>query len=265
MAKDDAAALKKSRSVNDVTRIINFFLNLNRLQLGASYSAQDPTEVIPLHSPRTSPVKAFELRVERTGSWKSRRMTIEPMDVDSGSKSTCYKVTYDEMLVVKVPPRSITNFNEYINGINFERRIVDRLSSDIECIVPSISVVLQRIPRFCDNEGLRPEELETKYTKWLKDSPQLQQYLKIEDSFAYFMDLSKHDFFSNVLHKMHNTQKEMQKEILSNYDALWDLELFEQRYGTENSAAFFSVNDVNTYFEKKISPFLEQYFDSMRN
>ena len=57
MAKDDAAALKKSRSVNDVTRIINYFLNLYRLQLGASYSAQDPTEVIPLHASRTSPVK----------------------------------------------------------------------------------------------------------------------------------------------------------------------------------------------------------------
>ena len=135
-------------------------------------------------------------------------MTIEPMDVDNGSKSTCYKVIYDEMLVVKVPPRSITNFNAYIHGMNFERRIVDRLSSDIECIVPSISVVLQKIPRLCDNEGLRPEELETKYTKWLKDSPQLQQYLKIGDSFAYFMDLSKHDFFSSVLDKMHNIQKQ---------------------------------------------------------
>jgi len=263
MAKDDAATLKKSRNTNDVTRILKYFLNLYRLQLGASYSDRDPAEVIPLHSSRTSSIKAFELRVERVGSWKSRRMTIEPMDVDGGSKSTCYKVIYDEMLVVKVPPRAIINFNEYIHGINFERRIVDRLSPDIECIVPSISVVLQKIPRFCDNEGLKPEELETKYTKWLKDSPQLQQYLKIGDSFAYFMDLSKHDFLSSVLDKMHNIQKEMQKEILSNYDALWDLELFEQRYGSENAAAFFSVNDVNTYFEKKISPFLEQYFNSM--
>jgi serine/threonine protein kinase len=124
-------------------------------------------------------------------------------------------------------------------------------------------VVLQRIHRFCDNDGIRPEELETKYKKWLKDSPQLQQYLKIGDSFAYFMDLSKHEFLSSVLHKIHNIQKEMQKEILSNYDALWDFELFEQRYGTENAAAFFKINDVITYFEKEISPFLEQYFESM--
>jgi serine/threonine protein kinase len=263
MVKDNAATLKESRSNDGMTRIINFFLNLYQLQLGASYSAQDPTEVIPLRSHRTSPVKAFELRVKHADTWKSRRMTIEPMDVGSGSKSTCYKVTYDEMLVVKVPPRSINDFNEYINGINFERRIVDRLSSDIECIAPSISVVLQRIPRFYDKQGLRPEELEIKYTKWLKDSPQLQKYLKIGDSFAYFMDLSKYEFFSSVLHKIHNIQKELQKEILSNYDALWDLELFEQRYGTENAAAFFSINDVNTYFEKEISPFLEQYFESM--
>jgi serine/threonine protein kinase len=263
MAKDNTAALKKSRIEDGMTGIIVFFLNLYRLQLGASYSVQAPTDVIPLHSPRTSPVKAFELRVEHEGTWRSRRMTIEPIDAGSGSKSTCYKVTYDEKLVVKVPPRSIDDFNEYVNGINFERRIVDRLSTDIECIAPSISVILQRIPRFYDKQGLRPEELEIKYTKWLKDSPQLQKYLKIGDSFAYFMDLSKHDFFSSVLHKIHNIQKELQKEILSNYDALWDLELFEQRYGTENAAAFFNINDVNTYFEKEISPFLEQYFESM--
>ena len=263
MAKDNVTASKKSRNDGGITGIIKFFLDLYRLQLGASYSAKEPAEVIPLPSPGTSPEKAFELRVDHVGTWKSRRMTIEPMDVGSGSKSTCYKVTYDEKLVVKVPPRSIDDFNEYINGINFERQIVDRLSSDIECIVPSISVVLKKIPRFHDKQGLRPEELEIKYTKWLKDSPQLQEYLKIGDSFAYFMDLSKHDFFSSVLGRIHNIQEELQKEILSNYDALWDLELFEQRYGTENTSAFFSVNDVNTYFEKKIPPFLEQYFESM--
>jgi hypothetical protein len=239
--------------------VLQFFLNLYKYQLGASHSDDDPSEIVPLSSDNYGKEFTYELRVERQGKLKSRRMALGLMEESSGSKSTCFKVVYDDVLVVKIPPHPIIDFDKYIERINIERRIAEKLSSGIECIAPSVSALLKRIPRFSDNEGLTPEELEKKYIIWLKRFPRLQEHLKIGKTFAFFMNLSKHSFFSSEIAKLHAIEAEIQKEILCNYDTLWNLELFEDRYGLDNTSAFFSINEVFAGYEKEITPLLDQY------
>jgi serine/threonine protein kinase len=205
------------------------------------------------------PGSTYELRVKREGKWRLRRMAVGLIEESSGSKSTCFKVIYDDLLIVKIPPYQLNDFDKYIERINFERFIANRLSPDIECVSPSISAVLGRIPRFSEKAGLTPHQLEMRYIEKLKINPTLQRHLKIGNTFAFFMNLSKHAFFNTVVAKMHSLEPEMQNEMLGNYDTLWNLAVFEKRYGIDNASAFFSINEVLSGYENEIAPLLKQH------
>ena len=109
--------------------VLQFFLNLYKYQLGASHTDDDPSEIVPLSSENYGKEFTYELRVERQGQLKSRRMALGLMEESSGSKSTCFKVVYDDVLVVKIPPHPLINFDEYIERINVEGRIAENDSS----------------------------------------------------------------------------------------------------------------------------------------
>ncbi|MEZ4604972.1 MAG: hypothetical protein R2861_16690 [Desulfobacterales bacterium] len=57
------------------------------------------------------------------------------------SKSTIYKVIYDDQLVIKIPPKPFTNFAKYLKYINNERHIVS-------CLTPPSNLCLPAFPRF---------------------------------------------------------------------------------------------------------------------
>jgi hypothetical protein len=237
----------------------HFFLDLYRYQLGAKYSDDDPAEMVPMPSDDFGPGSTYELRVKCEGKWRSRRMAVGLIEESSGSKSIIFKVIYDDLLIVKIPAYPLNDFDKYIDRINFERCIANRLSPDIECVSPSISSVLGRIPRFSDKEGLTPQRLEMRYIKKLKKNPTLQRHLKIGNTFAFFMNLSKHAFFNAVVTKIHSLELEMQDEMLGNYDSLWNLAAFEERYGIYSASAFFSINQVLAGYENEIAPLLEKH------
>jgi serine/threonine protein kinase len=98
-----------------------------------------------------------------------------------------------------------------------------------------------------------------RYIEKLKINPTLQRHLKIGNTFAFFMNLSKHAFFNTVVAKMHSLEPEMQNEMLGNYDTLWNLAVFEKRYGIDNASAFFSINEVLSGYENEIAPLLKQH------
>ena len=257
----------KSSSIQKVgathrKNIVNFFLNLYKLQLGAvdPDSTQGEFTLIRRRAPGGD--HAYELKVEIGGKWQTRRMTIGPAGESSGSRSFCYRVIYDDLLIVKIPPRPIVDIGRYIESLHFERRIAETLSPAIECSVPNVSAILNKIPKYRDNKGLAPEEQENRFIHWLKQTPRLQNHLKIGDSFAFFMALSKNLFLNSVAAGIHDIELEMQNETLGNCDPLWDIAFFEDKYGSDNEDVFFGIHDVFSEYDRQVLPFIEQYLEA---
>ena len=122
---------------------------------------------------------------------------------------------YDDIFVVKIPPAPIRSFFQYMEEIKSERKIVDKLKPEIECIYPSVSCILRKVPPFSkEKDFMDAEAFEDRCIQQLNNNPGLQRYLKIGDSFAFFMDMSKHHFMSHVIETMHDTHRSVQKEIM---------------------------------------------------
>lgn len=238
--------------------ILQFFLNIFRVQTGAS--EQEPSKYIHLSSHSLSGLDdTYELYVAHDGEWNSRRMTIAPLGDGSGSKSMCFKVIYDDLLVIKIPPVAISDFDEYISNINFERSIAEKLMSNIECITPELSAVLRKVPPFVNSSDLPPDQLESMCLRYLKKYPRYQELLKIGDSFVFFMNLSKNSFLSQVLDNMHNMNHKIHQEIVSHSDILWNMMAFENKFGGDCMTIFFGINEVFTRYEEDIKALLKQY------
>ena len=239
--------------------IVQFFLNLFRLQLGGVASDGDSAEAIPVNSNEVSQSYTYELRVRRYGDWKSRRMTIGPIGGNVESRSMCYKVVYDDVLVVKIPPYQISSFSKYLESINRERRILQRLIPSIRCVSPSISALLKRIPRFYDKKKLPPEKLEKEYIRTLRNNKNYQSHLKIGNTFVFFMELSEYPFLCDIIEKMHNVASKVRDEILENTVVLRDLNEFEAIYGSGMPTVFLGMYDAYNEYEKGISQLADQY------
>ena len=259
MSKMQTVISEKDQSVTLDDYIIKFFINLYKLQIGAS--DLDIGEAVPVEpsSHDYGRDKTYILNVKHRGQLRSRRMSIGKLGDNTANKSICFKVIYDDILVVKVPPQPVTEFEEYIENINTERQVTGQLNGFINCVTPSIAVILKKIPFFQDKEKLSLPELENKYIAWLKEKPGLQNNLKIGKTFVIFMSLSKYAFFDQVISKLHNTKTEMQAEINRNIDALWDIENFENLYGVHHNAIFSKINMACTTFEKMVASLLKKH------
>ena len=87
--------------------IVEFFLNIFKLQMNLPGRAG---QYRMISEEDAAADQIFELRVKGEDQWISRRMTISPLGEESGSKSKCFKVIYDDMIVIKMPPSPITDF-----------------------------------------------------------------------------------------------------------------------------------------------------------
>ncbi len=242
--------------------VVEFFLDLYKRQLEASESAV--SDILPVKSHAESPDTIYEFHVENDEKKTSRRMTIATLGEGSGSKSKCFKVAYDNLIVVKIPPSSITNFAEYIRNIRAEGRIALNLAPEIEYVAPGVTAILKKIKGFSDAEAFSPEALEKRYVKWLVKNQDYQDYLKIGESFVFFMDLSKNSFLSYVVDEMHDKRafkNRVQEEIMEARNLLWDVLEFEGKYGGENLSIFFDMNRIYSDYETKIRKALKKYED----
>jgi serine/threonine protein kinase len=228
--------------------IVRFFSNLFKFQVKADPDA--PVEFVPLISKNSSPTHIFELRVKQMTDWAKRRMTIGPLGEDSGSKSKCYYVIYDIHMVVKIPVRPIVDFEEYIESIKKEVHIVNKLSPK-ECIIPKVSVILGLIHKFPYMKDYSSEKLEEVYINWLRKHTEYQEYLKINGSFAFFMDLSKYHFLGNIIDDLHDVGNSLAAEISQNAQIIWEPTKFKGRYGVENDAVV-AVREVYSRCEADI-------------
>jgi serine/threonine protein kinase len=253
-----AAKPKEARPAGDAlpsrTDIVHFFLNIFRQQVEAPPDA--PTEIIPLGDCAPGSMLLFELRVKHRSEWVKRRMTIGPLGETSGSKSKCYYVIFDRHIVVKVPPKPIRDFEEYIASIRKEHRIVERLSPK-ECIIPNVSVVLGLIPGIPLPAGASGGGAEADYIGWLRRSTQNQAALKIKDTFVFFMDLSRYYFLSRIVDELHDLSAPIRTELNSAAELLRHPEGFKERYGEAHEMLGFDLRKLYDLCENDIRQWLK--------
>jgi hypothetical protein len=249
--KEQVCTIKKCDGNSEITRmdIVRHFLELFRLQIGAPADA--PAKIAPLSSKSSGPNYIYELRVNDRGEWVKRRMSIGPLGEDTGSKSKCYYVIYDVHLVVKIPTKPIHDFEKYIASINKEGRIAEKLAPK-ECVIPKASVILNLIHKLPGMEQIPAEALEEKYINWLRRKPHFQEYLKIKNSFIYFMDFSKFYFLGHIIDNLHDLKDAIPGEIIENSETVWETAKFKGRYGKENESVAYEIREVYDKYELEI-------------
>lgn len=248
----------------DRCSLLEYFLNLYKRQLNVPLDS--PHQVYLVNPENQGSNYTYEFRVDCKRRVETRRISIE-MIGEAGhktrtSKSTCFKVIYDNLIVIKIPPEQIRDFGEYIDNIKLESRIAQKLEPDIEYVAPGISALMKKIHLIEGSDALSPSELEFAYIDWLKKHPSYQHLLKINGAFVFFMDLSKYTFLSRVIENFHSRAlfvEKLQEEITKSHDLLWDIFLFENKYGSENLPICFNVNRIYSDYETEIQLLLNQY------
>ncbi|MFC1813256.1 hypothetical protein ACFL03_11280 [Thermodesulfobacteriota bacterium] len=251
-------AVKTTRPIQfaltSIQSVQRFFLNLFRHQLGVPEDT--PAQIVTVPGKSSDSRQIYELKVKHKGEWKSRRMTVSPLGEGTGSKSQCFYVIYDTHIVVKIPPSPIKDFKDYVGRIREETAIVAKLAP-MECIIPGISVILRKISAFPDRNEVVLKALEEKCVKWLEVNPEFQDYLKVDNAFVFFMDLSRYYFLSRVMESLHDVENQIHKEIAGDVDAVWNYHGFESKYGDYDDSTCFNLQNLYKQFDVDVRPVLK--------
>ncbi len=239
-----------SAQASDSEKIVLFFLNIYLRQLKAKRTDRYHYRQTDITGPLKTTV--YEFRVNIDGQWQSRRMSLGRIGEDSGARSKCFYVIYDDHFVVKIPPEPLTDINVYIQSIQSDRQIADRLAPR-ECLVPKVSIVLKRIPSFVKLIGETASDNEQKCIDGLNERPGFKNFLNIGGKLAFFMDLSKYFFLGNILKECHDAEDEISKEIHQHQDLIFAPHAFADRYGADSTDLSFKLQNVCESFEKQFS------------
>ncbi|MCP4579380.1 MAG: hypothetical protein GY846_24165 [Deltaproteobacteria bacterium] len=243
----------------DSNHIVHFFLDLYRLQIGLPEPDPRLMSAHALTEPENSKEITYELKVSHRGKTSSRRMSLCRLGDEVVSKSICYKVIYDDLLVLKVPPEPVLDFDQYLQSIELERRISNRLSPEVACVSPSLAAILKKNPEFRNDDDLPRDAYEKNITHRLKQSPSLQRYLKIKGTFVFFMSLSKHLFFDQVISKMHQQEELLRNTIASSLHTMDDILAFKTAFGEGKDDLFFSFVNLQHHYLLGMDQLLRQH------
>ena len=226
-------------------QVVDFFLTIYKYQVGVPETENADFVLVDPDAP--GPNYTYELRVKKSGQMKSRRMAITMIGDGSGSKSKCFKVIYDDVLVVKIPPQPLKKFKLYLKAVNDERKIAAKLNPQVEFVAPGVSAIFKKINTFEDTANLKPLQLEKKYLKWLVENKDMLEYLKINGNYTFIMDLSKHAFLSYFVDEMHDQKvfnKKIKNDITGSTGILTDFLQFEEKYGPENADTGYNISNI---------------------
>jgi len=251
----EPAAASHENTDDGITRsdIINYFLNLFRIQIGADPGASMNTKTLSDNA--SGPNTVYELRIKHRGEWMRRRMSIGPLGEEAGSKSKCFYVIYDVHLVVKIPVKPISEFEYYLESIKKEGQIVDKLAPK-ECIVPRVSTILSLIHKLPESGHLPTDQFEEKHVDWLRCNTDYQQYLKIKNTFVFFMDFSKYYFLGHIVDNLHDVKDAMAEEMIENAETIFDNQKFRGRYGKAKESIGIEIRQVYNHCQAAIRQFL---------
>ena len=233
---------------SDLRDIAMFFLELYRLQKGTAKDA--PARFAITEDSATRKMKRFELGVKGNTDWLVRRMSVGPLGEDTGSKSKCFYVIYDTHMVVKIPPAPITDMDKYVSAIRREVQIASQLAP-ITCIIPMVSVVLNKVKLLPHDADDSPEQIEKQYIRLVEERPEYQEYLKIGDRFAFFMELSNSFFLGRVINELHESKNRIADEFREAPEVPWDQDAFTTRYGLDSLPVFEGLQTLYQLCEKE--------------
>lgn len=243
----------------DSNHIVYFFLDLYRRQIGLPEPDPRLMSARALTLSKNSREITYELNVTRGGRENTRRMSLCPLGDDVESRSICYKVIYDDLLVLKIPPEPLTDFDQYLEKIDLERLTASRLSPEVPCVSPSLAAILKKDPKFRNDGSLSEASHEMDVIHRLKDSPSLQRYLKIRGTFVFFMSLSKYLFFDQVIGKMHQQETLLGNAIADSLHIMEDITAFQTAFGEGNGTLFFSFANLQQDYLHKMDQLLQQH------
>ena len=251
---DDEMAAQLYHQPISREKIAKFFIKIFRLQIGAKQDAL--FRVTPVDGEPPYANQTYKLEVAFNNQWQERRMTVGRTGEESASRSQCYHVIYDRHLVMKVPHKPISDFDTYIRNILADHKIVKKLAPR-ECIVPTVSAVINMIRPSTNGRKTAPVEQEDHNISWLLKYPGFQEYLKIDDYFVYVMDLSKFYFLGEILNDIHDLESREYNEIVGYPAVIWENHGFEGRYGHGNDTVLDNVKNIYTIYEKHLQEFLK--------
>lgn len=232
-----------------VKDLIHYFMKLYKVQLGVPGDTK--SRIAYVEPSRQYPkLNTYDLLVIHKGEKVSRRVTVGPIAEDTGSKSSCFLAIYDSKIVIKIPPKPITDFDEYISCIERDRQIVATLAPRI-CLIPGVSMILDKVYKFPRINELKGNQREDVYFEWLNYNQEYQWYLKIGGGFAFFMDLSQHMFLADILTLFHGLETKIPEEVTHDPSILDSFEKFEGRYGVENTQVGVDLQGVYKKFEEQ--------------
>ena len=104
----------------DSAAILRFLLRFFRLQLGAA--GQSNGKYLPEDYGASGPIYTYRLSIEHDGKYRWRNASISMLGEGGGSKNRCYRVVFDTIWVIKIPPNPIKTFDDYISGIAAEKK-----------------------------------------------------------------------------------------------------------------------------------------------
>ncbi|WP_300667606.1 hypothetical protein [Desulfoluna sp.] len=235
--------------------VVKHFLEIYRAQLGARVDA--PCRFEPMEGSKGASDVIYELGIMTGGEWHTRRLTIGPLGEAGTQRSYTWFVIYDRYIVVKIPPRPLTDFSAYIKELVYGNSLAARLSPT-ECVVPNVSVIMELLTPN-RNTSLSTTEIEKGHVGGLSVNGNYQKHLMIGPSFAFFMDLSKYYFLGKVLDDIHISQKSIEEEIVGHPHILWDPNDFEGRYGKERAVFCLKITGVFELFEEGVNRLLVQF------
>ena len=234
---------------SDLRNIAMFFLELYKLQKGVGKEA--PARFSMTAGSTTRKMKVFELGIKGSSDWMIRRMSIGPLGEDTGSKSKCFYVIFDTHMVVKIPPVAVSDIEKYVAAIRREVQIASQLSP-VTCIIPMASVVLKKVKSLPYESSLNQEQLEKQYIRLIEESPEYQEYLKIGDRFAFFMELTNSFFLGRVINELHESREKTGDELRESPDVAWNQEAFTARYGLAALPVFEELQTLYRLCENEV-------------
>ena len=232
-----------------------FFLGLYKVQNGLDKEA--PARFTMTDTSTSQKMKIFELGVKGSNDWLTRRMSVGPLGEETGSKSKCFYVIYDTHMVVKIPPAPVTDMEKYVRDIRREMQIAAHLSP-ATCIVPMVSVVLKKVKKLPYESSLTQEQLEKQYIRLVEENPEYQEYLKIRNRFAFFMELSNSFFLGRVIDELHETKDKTGNEFREAPDVAWDQEAFTTRYGLVSLPVFEGLHTLYQLCEAETNRIIKE-------
>ncbi|MDH4318380.1 MAG: hypothetical protein OEV64_08325 [Desulfobulbaceae bacterium] len=249
LPKDPDSTIKDS--------IAELFLEIFKNQCGVPDTSQAEFSTISSFQENNSKEISYELRVKIKDDWRSRRMSVGPLGGETGSRSRCFYVVYDSYIVVKIPPKKIVAFEDYLHLLEIEQRIVDKLRMN-ECIIPTVSVIFDLFSETSRHETGDPLKNEKRYVRQLSVSPKIKKYLQISGQYAFFMDLSQYFFLQNTVESMHSIKELIAEEFSRQSEIAWDILEFEHRYGIDIVPRAITMKNTCNAFEARCKNYLLQ-------